>query len=674
MFKSTSHRTHGWTSAKVKTAPRLCATPRKALFHSTSLMSLPLSGLAFPFCCMYSPTAGPSMCLDAFIVALNQACDGELGYVPTLNLQLVCVQLCVACRSSATLRVRVDDDTPHTLLTAAHSPPPASLIRSPTSSRAALGATRVPVVRAHTVVWARSAPTLERRNQGMDLLEGARSLQLGKAFAGSLGSVAWPENIVKLELGGRFEWAAEPSKPSEHPKPLSWPPNLRHLAFGQYFNKPVDGVTWPMSLETLTFGNWFNQPIVGVEWPVSLERLSLGQWFNQPISGITLPPSLRCLTFEGDFNQAIVGVAWPGSLASLTLGHSFDQPVENVFWPASLRELTFGRRFNRPIARAVWPASLRRLTFGYCFNQPIDEAAWPSSLSRLEFGHDFNQPVAAVRWPTFLEYLAFGDNFNQPVAAMAWPALLRHLAFGYHFNQPVGSVVWPPRLRHIAFGKKFDRSGLAGVEWPTLLRPLGEAFGEYHPPPSRAPSRRCSDPGVHGLMTTAVHDNEWNPSPTPSGALSRLCRGSKVYNLQTTAMHRNKCTPNLPPSCSVEGRAYGLKAAAKHDNECNPTPSPSRAVEGGRSVSRLDLSRAVKTPPPPPRPLLLPPASLSMSLPLSSPLSLSRRAKRTKSGGRFLKSLRRKRLILRRVFRPRFTRLLVDRLLGQGETDRVPVG
>ncbi|CAM9571881.1 unnamed protein product, partial [Laminaria digitata] len=72
------------------------------------------------------------MCLDAFIIALNQACDGEIGYVPTLNLQLASVQLCVACRRSATLRVRVDDATPHTLLTASHSP--LGSLRSPSGS------------------------------------------------------------------------------------------------------------------------------------------------------------------------------------------------------------------------------------------------------------------------------------------------------------------------------------------------------------------------------------------------------------------------------------------------------------------------------------------------------------------------------------------------------------
>ena len=523
------------------------------------------------------PSAGPSLCLDALFVALNQAYDGELGYVPTRNLQLASVQLCVACRSSATLRVRVDDATPHTLLTTSNSPqaslrsPNGLETGSPTGSReaAGCGATRVPPVRAHTVVWERSAPTSAQTAE-MELLRGARSLQLGRAFSGGLESVAWPEGLVRLELGGRFDWPAKPAKP------VSWPSSIRHLTFGQYFDKPVDGVSWPESLETLTFGKWFNQPISGVEWPVSLERLSLGQWYNQPISGLAWPPSLRCLTFEGDFNHAITGAGWPDSLESLKLGHSFDQPVEGVSWPASLRALTFGRRFNRPVSRAAWPASLRRLTFGYCFDQPIDQASWPSSLRRLEFGHRFNHPVAAVLWPASLEFLAFGDNFNQPIAAVVdWPVLLRHLVFGYHFNQPVRSVAWPPGLRYLSFGKKFDRSGLAGVEWPSSLQILGRAFEEEKYPPTSLPRQ--------------------------------------------------------PPSGDPEGRR--------------------------RTVSALRLSCAAGAPPLsslPPAPLPPLPASLPLSLP-------SRRAKRKIAGTRLLKSLRRKRLLLRRVFKPRFTRLAVDR-------------
>ncbi|CAM9614495.1 unnamed protein product, partial [Ectocarpus sp. 13 AM-2016] len=54
-------------------------------------------------------TEGNSKCLDAFTVALNQACDGNVKrwYVSTMELQLVSLELCGACRSVQTLHVRV---------------------------------------------------------------------------------------------------------------------------------------------------------------------------------------------------------------------------------------------------------------------------------------------------------------------------------------------------------------------------------------------------------------------------------------------------------------------------------------------------------------------------------------------------------------------------------------
>ncbi|CAN0120082.1 unnamed protein product, partial [Ectocarpus fasciculatus] len=60
---------------------------------------------------------GESKCLDAFTLALNQACDGqeEGWYASTLQLQLVSLTLCRACRSAQLLQVRIDEDTPSTL-------------------------------------------------------------------------------------------------------------------------------------------------------------------------------------------------------------------------------------------------------------------------------------------------------------------------------------------------------------------------------------------------------------------------------------------------------------------------------------------------------------------------------------------------------------------------------
>ncbi|CAM9691685.1 unnamed protein product, partial [Ectocarpus sp. 4 AP-2014] len=58
--------------------------------------------------------SGRPSCLDAFIVALNQTCDGgkRRWYASTLELQRVSLAFCGACRSVPTLHVRVDRETP----------------------------------------------------------------------------------------------------------------------------------------------------------------------------------------------------------------------------------------------------------------------------------------------------------------------------------------------------------------------------------------------------------------------------------------------------------------------------------------------------------------------------------------------------------------------------------
>ncbi|CAM9295056.1 unnamed protein product, partial [Ectocarpus sp. 12 AP-2014] len=58
--------------------------------------------------------SGRRKCLDAFIVSLNQTCDRQeqRWYASTLELQLVSLDFCGACRRCPTLHVRVDRQTP----------------------------------------------------------------------------------------------------------------------------------------------------------------------------------------------------------------------------------------------------------------------------------------------------------------------------------------------------------------------------------------------------------------------------------------------------------------------------------------------------------------------------------------------------------------------------------
>ncbi|CAM9669642.1 unnamed protein product, partial [Hapterophycus canaliculatus] len=58
--------------------------------------------------------SGNGRCLDAFTIALHQACGGSLRrwYASTLQLQLASLGFCRACRSVPTLHVRVNRSTP----------------------------------------------------------------------------------------------------------------------------------------------------------------------------------------------------------------------------------------------------------------------------------------------------------------------------------------------------------------------------------------------------------------------------------------------------------------------------------------------------------------------------------------------------------------------------------
>ncbi|CAN0213302.1 unnamed protein product, partial [Scytosiphon promiscuus] len=58
---------------------------------------------------------GATQCLDAFTIALNQACEGRgrnRWYASTLELQLVSLDFLRACRRVRTLHVRIDRETP----------------------------------------------------------------------------------------------------------------------------------------------------------------------------------------------------------------------------------------------------------------------------------------------------------------------------------------------------------------------------------------------------------------------------------------------------------------------------------------------------------------------------------------------------------------------------------
>lgn len=332
-----------------------------------------------------------SKCLDVFTIALFQACGGEGWYVSTTQLQLTSLQFCMACRSSTTLHLTVDNDTPHRLLACADS----------LSSSAALNlhcSARVPHFKARGVAWYRQSSAVLK--SPVYCLTEAEFFIFDRDFHDTLDGVAWPRQLKRVEFGDDYDHEIEGS---------SFPPSLQQVSFGFNFNRAIEVVRWPASLLEMTLGFSFNQPIEGVTWPASLRQVAFGYRFNHPIEG----------------------ASWPSSLEKISFGDRFDQPISAVAWPASLQQLKFGFAFNQPVNEVEWPASLKNLVFGCSFSQAVDGPKGPSSLEQLTVGRWFDQPLHGLRkWvPNLVELTLLIDRrcYHHPFDATAWPAGLQKL-------------------------------------------------------------------------------------------------------------------------------------------------------------------------------------------------------------------------------------------------------
>lgn len=89
--------------------------------------------------------------------------------------------------------------------------------------------------------------------------------------------------------------------------------NLTHLAFGDYFDLPIDSDIFPPSLLHLGFGQNFNQPIKNL--PPKITHLYFGEKFNQQLRNI--PKTVTHLGFGYLFEQS---VEFPPKIAHLTIG------------------------------------------------------------------------------------------------------------------------------------------------------------------------------------------------------------------------------------------------------------------------------------------------------------------------------------------------------------------
>ncbi|CAM9779843.1 unnamed protein product, partial [Ectocarpus fasciculatus] len=211
---------------------------------------------------------GLNRCLDAFIVALNQSCDGEKWYTSIAGLQLASLAFYVACRNVTTPCLTVDKGTPPRLWSGVvhdgNGQEPCT-----TSPEGPMTATRVPAFRVRKVMWKSTEPI-----DGIVLSSSLRRITFGRSFNQRIDRVLLPASVEEI-------------------------------VFGDAFNQPVNGVRWPTSLQKLVFGHAFNQPVDALVWPVSLHELVFGGDFNQSLHGVVLPTSLRRIELGGDFNQRI---------------------------------------------------------------------------------------------------------------------------------------------------------------------------------------------------------------------------------------------------------------------------------------------------------------------------------------------------------------------------------
>lgn len=108
------------------------------------------------------------LCLDAFIVSLNQACEGgkKRWYASTLELQQVSLEFCRACRSVPTLRIRVEGKTPVSLW-----------LRFDPQHLLVPASSRVPLVRALALRWALPMDCL-RQKAAIELWDWSEDLVL----------------------------------------------------------------------------------------------------------------------------------------------------------------------------------------------------------------------------------------------------------------------------------------------------------------------------------------------------------------------------------------------------------------------------------------------------------------------------------------------------------------
>ncbi|CAM9772205.1 unnamed protein product [Ectocarpus fasciculatus] len=154
---------------------------------------------------------------------IKQACDGQgkRWYTSTLELQLVSLAFCVACRDVRSCTCVLTAKRPPSLWS-----PRKSHTTSNKRSREVCTSSRVPAVQAFGLTWALPLEVLQQR-AAMEPRSGSECQQrlTGPPSASRLRWEIWSQNLKRLEFG------------SDMPlNTVSWPASLQQLSSGVCFN------------------------------------------------------------------------------------------------------------------------------------------------------------------------------------------------------------------------------------------------------------------------------------------------------------------------------------------------------------------------------------------------------------------------------------------------------
>ena len=155
---------------------------------------MPTCNKTLLFCVDHS-LVGPSRCLDAFTIALNQVNSSSGWYSSTLQLQLASLQFCVVCRSVSTLHLLVKDGMPTLMFEDA----PVSDVKVKKGRCTRVPAIQPLILTLELSVW------LSRFSS--ETLANVAQLTLLEGFNDELNDVAWPSSLQQLTFGEGFNQA-----------------------------------------------------------------------------------------------------------------------------------------------------------------------------------------------------------------------------------------------------------------------------------------------------------------------------------------------------------------------------------------------------------------------------------------------------------------------------------